>query len=104
MIYDSLKERRDVLFTQCPEAKLHDNWDVGVMVDEQRTEYPPQVAVSNISGVLAEREHYYRDNDAEVNTDDWRQAKIKLRDIWNMFAAEPSAVADTARRFVSGSE
>ena len=89
-IYESLKGRRDQVFKRCADAKFHDNWDVDVMVDGDRTEYSPQVAVNKIAGLLAERERYYQDHDAEVNTDDRDQAKIELRAIWERFDAEQS--------------
>lgn len=81
-IYQSLKERRERVFKQCPEAKNFDNWDVGVMVDEHCNEYPQQVAVSKITRLIDDRKQYYMDNDVEINTDDWERAKIELRTIW----------------------
>jgi shikimate kinase len=86
-IYESLKGRREEIFKQRPDAKLHDNWDVGVMVDERRVEYTPQVAVTRIVGLLAEREPSYKDCDEEVNTDDREQAKIQLLAIWKKIFA-----------------
>lgn len=77
-IYDSLKKRRSGIFRDCPEAKRFDNWDVGVIVDSDRREYSPQVAIANIRRLLAERERYYQDNETEVDTDNWEDARRKL--------------------------
>jgi len=71
-----MKERREKIFASCPEAKRHDNWDVGVMVDDNRIEFSQEVAITNIQRLLDEREKYYRDNDGEVETDN-RDAALR---------------------------
>lgn len=86
-IYKGLKKRREKIFKECPDAKRHDNWDVGVMVDEDGTEYKPQEAINKIADLLDEREQYYKDHDEEVNTDNFDQAKTHLEDIWKKFTA-----------------
>jgi shikimate kinase len=68
-IYESLKQRRTQIFEDCPQAKKHDNWDVGVMVDEQSREYAPWKAVEKIEKLLEQRELDYSDNDGEICTD-----------------------------------
>ncbi len=78
-IYDGLKDRREDTFEKCPDAKGHDNWDVGVMVDKNGTEYDRQEAINKIAELLAEREQYYKDRDEEVYTDDFNQAKNQLQ-------------------------
>jgi shikimate kinase len=92
-IYDSLKERREKVFKDCPEAKDYDNWDVGVMVDEYRTEYTRACAIGKISALLAERQHYYQDNDDKVDTDK-PDAGTQLQDIWKEFAAGRGGATD----------
>lgn len=82
VIYDRLKKRREEIFEECPDAKRHDNWDVHVMVDEHRNEYPRHEAVRRIAQQLVDREEFYRDNDAELCTDDSEQAKNQLQAIW----------------------
>lgn len=42
-IYKSMKKRRNAIFGSCPEAKKHDNWDVGVIGDEYRREFSQKV-------------------------------------------------------------
>ncbi|HEY1803915.1 MAG TPA: hypothetical protein VGG45_05495 [Terracidiphilus sp.] len=85
-IYDSLMERREKTFECCPEAKGHDNWDVDVIVDANRTEFTKEVAISNIQRLLDERESVYRDHDAEVVTDNALQ---KLKELANAFKSRP---------------
>jgi shikimate kinase len=58
-IYDGMKKRREKIFEACPEAKKHDNWDVGVMVDGDRTEFSKDDAVSKIEQLLKDREVFY---------------------------------------------
>jgi len=85
-IYKSLIERREGIFKECPEAKQHDNWDIGVIVNKHRVEYERREAISNITAILDERERYYKDNDAEINTDNWERAKARLQEIWKQFS------------------
>ncbi len=75
-IYTSLVERRKQVFEECPKAKEHDNWDVGVIVDERRQEYTRETAVANIERILCERERFYSDCDERLCTDD-REAATK---------------------------
>jgi shikimate kinase len=81
-IYDSLMKRREKIFECCPEAKKHDNWDVGVIVDEYKREFSKEVAISNIQSILDERESVYRYHDAEVVTDNALQ---KLKELASAF-------------------
>lgn len=85
-IYDSLMKRREKTFKCCPEAKKHDNWDVDVIVDANRTEFTKEVAISNIQRLLEERESVYRCNDAEVVTD---SALQKLKELASAFKSRP---------------
>jgi shikimate kinase len=68
-IYDGLKVRREEIFSKCPEARNHDNWDTGVMVDERRVTYSKADSIAKITTLLSERERYYRINDKEIQTD-----------------------------------
>jgi shikimate kinase len=67
-IYDHMKGRREKTFKCCPEAEKIDNWDIGVMRDNDRM-FSKEEAVSHIQNLLCERENKYRDNDAEIVTD-----------------------------------
>jgi hypothetical protein len=71
--------RRETIFSECPAAKDHDNWDIGVIVDENRTEFPREDAIRNIERLLAQREKFYSDNDLSLNTEDQESATTKLR-------------------------
>ena len=57
-------------------ARQHDNWDVDVIVDNQRGEYPRENAIRNIQKRLDERTAAYGNNDDVLVTDD-RDAAIK---------------------------
>jgi shikimate kinase len=78
-IYDSMTKRRENTFKACPKAKGYDNWDIDVMVDKDGKEFSKEVAVSKIQKLLDERESYYRDNDAEVVTDNALQKLMELK-------------------------
>ncbi len=78
-IYERFLSRRSSIFNECPSAKDHDNWDIGVIVDEHRTEYPREVAIKNIEHLLTEREQRYSDNDLDLNTEDTESAAKELR-------------------------
>jgi len=80
-IYESLTQGRQGIFRDCPEAANYDNWDIGVMVDENRLPFAREVAISKISDLLAEREKFYGDNDAEIIVDKWDNAKCKLKEL-----------------------
>ncbi len=84
-IYSGMKERREKIFADCPEAKSHDNWDVGVIVDDNRTELSQEVAIMNIQRLLDERENYYRDNDGVVETDNRNAALRELKKLKTAF-------------------
>ncbi len=77
-IYEGFKKRRENTFNECPQAKDYDNWDVNVLVDDQRKEFPRDRAIMNIKGLLEERENFYEDNDEEIYTDDQDEAIQKL--------------------------
>lgn len=81
-IFESLCERRARLFDECPEARSHDNWDVGVMVDSAGNVLPRQEAVESIQRLLDEREPFYRDNDLELDTNDREAAIAAIRALW----------------------
>jgi shikimate kinase len=78
-IYEGFLSRRKNIFNECPAAKDHDNWDIGVIVDEHRKEFPREIAIKNIERLLAEREPFYRDNDLALDTKDQDCAVKKLR-------------------------
>ena len=82
-IYEGFMSRRKHIFNACPEAKGHDNWDIGVIVDEHRTEFPRDIAIHNIERLLAERESYYCDNDLDLDTEDQVSASEKLNALWD---------------------
>ena len=71
--------RRKKIFIECPAAKNHDNWDIGVIVDEHRKEFSRDVAIKNIEQLLTEREPFYRDNDLDLNTENQLSAVEKLK-------------------------
>jgi shikimate kinase len=83
-IYERMKKRREEIFKCCPNAKEHDNWDVGVIVDEDRKEFSKEIAVSKIQQLLNDREIYYRDHDAEIDTDN-DNALQKLKQLKSSF-------------------
>lgn len=80
-IYESLRKRRKEIFRSCPEAREHDNWDVGVMVDEQRRPYTREQAIAKINQLLGERKAYYAGCDAALWTDNVAGATEELRGI-----------------------
>jgi shikimate kinase len=77
-IYDYLKRRREKIFGSCPNAKEHDSWDVGVMVDAHRTEISRDEAISTIKKLLIERQSKYGDNEAEIYTNNETEALRQL--------------------------
>lgn len=81
-IFESLRERRARLFDECPEARSHDNWDVGVMVDSTGNVLPRQEAIENIQRLLDEREPFYRDNDLELDTNNRAAAIATIKELW----------------------
>ena len=85
-IYERMRDRRKKIFECCPEAKGHDNWDIGVIVDQDGKEFPKEVAVSNIEKLLNDREIYYK-HDAEIVTDS-NNALDKLIELKNAFCSE----------------
>jgi shikimate kinase len=87
-IYEGMRARREKIFECCPEAKRHDNWDIGVMVGEDGKEFPKEVAVSNIENLLNEREIFYK-HDAKIITDNY-DALDKLIELKNAFCSERS--------------
>lgn len=92
-IYDSFMSRRKEIFDKCPVAKNHDNWDIGVIVDEHRMEYPRKVAIRNIERLLVEREARYSNNDLDLNTDNRVSAAEKLREFGAVFICNLKAEA-----------
>jgi shikimate kinase len=80
-IYQCYKARRARLFCCRPEAKERDNWDVGIMVDDNRREFPEQEAISNIQRELDNLKKHYDDNDAEIVTEDETDALQKIQDL-----------------------
>lgn len=82
-IYERMRQRRDRIFNCCPKAREFDNWDVGVIVDENRQEFPKEVAVSKIEKLLTTRASY-RDHDTEIDTDDGN-ALAKLMEVKKTF-------------------
>ncbi len=80
-IYDGLAKRREAIFRCCPEAANCDNWDIGVMVGENKQPFAREVAISKIQDLLAERSQFYGDNDTEIDIDTLENAKLKLREL-----------------------
>jgi hypothetical protein len=74
-----MKERREKIFNRCPKAKEYDNWDIGVIVGEDRQEFPREVAVGKIKALLDGRP-IYREHDAEILADDG-DALEKLKEL-----------------------
>jgi shikimate kinase len=85
-VYESLKKRRAKIFEECPEAREHDNWDVDVIVNEQRREFSRDEAIANIKRMFAAREKFYGDHDLEIRTDQ-QDAIERLKDIKSKFEA-----------------
>jgi shikimate kinase len=78
-IYERMKERREKIFNRCPKAKEYDNRDIGVIVGEDRQEFPREVAVGKIKALLDGRP-IYREHDAEILADDG-DALEKLKEL-----------------------
>ena len=81
-IYDGFIKRRSKIFQACSKARESDNWDVRIIVDENRKEYPREQAIKNIKRTIKERERGYNDNDFIIDTDDQEAAIEKLREFY----------------------
>ncbi len=78
-IYERLCRRRQEIFSQCPAAMEHDNWDVDVVVDRHGQLLPQATAIASIERLLEEREPFYSDNNVELDTTDRDAALCTLQ-------------------------